>query len=616
MRAEHRVPFQPMSKHLAALVAAVFLAALAALDGRAATLIVSNTSASGPGSLQQAILDANATNGLDTIIFQIPGSGVQTIAPTNVLPSINDSVVIDGTTQFGYAGTPLIEINGAGAGDTSDGLRLPAGNSTIHGLVINRFGGAGIHVQGPGGTNFIQGNFIGTDTTGSLSLGNGQASTRSGGVWIDGSSGNWIGGPYSTNRNLISGNGGSGVYLLNCTGNTVQGNLIGTSLSGTVALGNSTNGISLYNAAGNQIGGTSAAARNVVSGNGWSGISLTGSGSTGNQVQGNYIGTDASGSTAIPNASDGVTISAAPANLIGGTSAGAGNLLSGNSQGGLSLTGPGADNNQIQGNLIGSDTSGHKALGNLYSGVTILSGNSNLIGGTATAARNLISANKLAGVILTTNSSGNVVQGNFIGVDATGAGLLGNAVNGISINSASGNTIGGTTTGARNIISGNTNYGIEIYNPGATSNWIAGNYIGTDITGTLALANRQCGLHIQSAGNTIGGSTSGAGNLISGNLLDGIFCRWLRCDKQSCAGQSDWHDGRRDYWVGEWPSRGRHLRCRRKCRWRPKRQRRQFGLCQRRCGHLPVHLRRYGKHYSGQYHRHRCHWQPGFGQCL
>jgi len=146
-----------MRKPLSTFGVAACLAALAASHGMAATLIVTNTSASGPGSLQQAILDANATNGLDTIVFQIPGAGVHTITPTNALPSISDSVVIDGTTQPGFAGTPLIELSGASAGATTDGLRLSAGNSTIRGLAINRFGGAGIHVQLPGGTNFIQG---------------------------------------------------------------------------------------------------------------------------------------------------------------------------------------------------------------------------------------------------------------------------------------------------------------------------------------------------------------------------------------------------------------------------------------------------------------------------
>src|ERR1035437_7363095 len=98
------------------------------------------------------------------------------------LPRIADPVVIDGTSQSGYAGTPVIELNG-GTLESVDGFRLVAGNSTIRGLAINRFGGAGIHIQLPGGTNFIQGNCIGTDTTGPLNRGNGQSSNNSGGGW-------------------------------------------------------------------------------------------------------------------------------------------------------------------------------------------------------------------------------------------------------------------------------------------------------------------------------------------------------------------------------------------------------------------------------------------------
>ena len=200
-------------RFLHAFILTACLAVLTAPNGTAATLTVSNTSASGPGSLQQAILDANATIGLDTIVFQIPGAGVHTIAPTNALPPITDPVVIDGTTQPGFAGTPLIDLNGANAGASGDGLRLPAGNSTIRGLVINGYGGAGIHVQAPGGTNVIEGNFIGTDPTGTLRRGNGQSAGQAGGLWIDGSSGNLIGGPYATNRNLISANSGPGLFI-------------------------------------------------------------------------------------------------------------------------------------------------------------------------------------------------------------------------------------------------------------------------------------------------------------------------------------------------------------------------------------------------------------------
>ncbi|HVM50896.1 MAG TPA: hypothetical protein VMU04_22905 [Candidatus Acidoferrum sp.] len=518
-----RTPSLYSDRVVSPLAVPLMLVALGGACGSAATLTVTNTNPSGLGSLQQAILDANATNGLDTIVFQIPGSGVHTISPTNILPAITDSVNIDGTTQPGYAGTPLIEINGVNAGSTSDGFRLQAGTNMIVGLVINNFGGAGIHIQAPSASNVIQANFIGTDATGLLSRGNGLTTPRHSGVWLDGSGDNLVGGIYSSNANVISGNGDSGVYLLNCSGNTVQGNLIGTTLSGTTAIGNRTNGIGLYNAGTNQIGGTSAGAGNVTSGNGWNGINLYGANSSGNQIQGNYVGTTHSGTTALPNIAAGINLNAAPANLIGGTDPGAGNLVSGNGQGGISLLGPGANGNLIQGNLVGTDASGRLPLGNAYSGVTVLVGNSNLVGGTSAAARNIISANNQAGVYLSTNSMCNLVQGNYIGVDATGGSVLANAINGISIDSASSNTIGGASPGARNIISGNKNYGIEVFNATATSNTFQGNFIGTDVTGLTALANKYWGIYIQSPGNTVGGTGSGAGNLVSGNGQGGVF---------------------------------------------------------------------------------------------
>jgi hypothetical protein len=175
--AEHR-PSLPRLKHqLGVCLAVITSVALVCSDVAAGTLTVTNPNDSGTGSFRQAILDANASSGLDTIVFQIPGTGVHTITVLSALPTIADPVVIDGTTQPGYAGTPVIELNG-NALDNIDGFRLPAGNSTIRGLAINHFGGAGIHLQLPGGTNFIQGNFVGTDTTGGLNRGNGLSSTH------------------------------------------------------------------------------------------------------------------------------------------------------------------------------------------------------------------------------------------------------------------------------------------------------------------------------------------------------------------------------------------------------------------------------------------------------
>lgn len=501
---------------LARLLAAGGVAA--AQCGLAATFTVSNVNDSGPGSLRQAILDANAANDLDTIIFRIPGTGHHTISLLAALPAITDPVVIDGTTQPGYIDIPIIELNGA-AVPSSDGLRLATGNTTVRGLVINSCAGAGIHIVAPWGTNTVQGNFIGTDASGTLSLGNG----GSGGIWIEGSPGNLIGGTNAADRNLISGNQGPGVYLLNCSGNTIQGNLIGMSLVGTIALGNGNNGVTVYNAPGNLVGGMVAAARNIISGNAGSGLYLYGAGATSNLVWGNYIGTDVSGSLALGNGGDGVTAQGAGGNTIGGVAAGAGNLLSGNFQGGVGLKGAGANGNLVQGNLIGTDASGRLALGNAFSGITVFVGNSNLVGGITAAARNLVSANKLSGIYITTNAIGNVVQGNFIGLDITGAHALGNATNGVSIDSASANSVGGTIPGARNVISGNGNYGLEIFGTAATGNLIQGNTIGPDVTGQSRLANQHSGIHIQSPGNVVGGVASGAGNLISGNGEDGIL---------------------------------------------------------------------------------------------
>ncbi len=498
------------------LFVAAFVVALPGARGTAATLVVSNSNVSGPGSLQQAILDANATNGLDTIVFNIPGTGVHTINLASALPPITDSVVIDGTTQPGYAGKPLIELNGASAGD-NDALRLYVGSSTIRGLAINRFVASALHVLAPSGTNVIQANFIGLAPSGSTASGNGIE-----GIWLSGSTGNLIGGT-GTSGNVIVANGDAGIYLLNSSSNTIQGNFVGLNALGTAALGNANNGIYLVGSPANVIGGTTSATRNIVSGNGGSGLFLYGFGSTRNLVQGNYFGTDRAGTNAIHNAGDGVTLNAAPGNTIGGTNAGAGNLLSGNSQGGVGLKGAGTDGNLVQGNFIGTDASGARALGNAYSGITILAGNSNLVGGAAAAARNVISANKLAGIYVTTNSVGNLIQGNFIGVDTNGTSALGNLINGISIDSAGRNIVGGTNAGARNVISGNIHYGIEVYGTGATNNAVQGNYIGLAVTGRSALANQLCGIHILSTANTIGGTVTGAGNVISGNVQDGIF---------------------------------------------------------------------------------------------
>src|SRR5829696_5031243 len=256
---------------LAALMASLMLAAG---EARASTTFtVTNTNDNGPGSLRQAILDANATSGADAIEFDIPGTGVHTIVPATQLPTITGPVTINGYSQpgaqpnqkaVGSDAVLTIELNGAEAMG-AEGLEIGASNSTVKGLVINNWHYAGVRIDGSGATgNRIAGNFIGTDASGAKDLGNAQS-----GVFIYGSPNNTIGGTTTGKRNVISANGYNGVniYLPDSTGNKVAGNYVGTDKNGAATLGNDDQGIRIVYASNNTVGGTIAAARNVISGN-------------------------------------------------------------------------------------------------------------------------------------------------------------------------------------------------------------------------------------------------------------------------------------------------------------------------------------------------------------
>ncbi|MGA2240288.1 MAG: hypothetical protein ABSG74_13860 [Candidatus Bathyarchaeia archaeon] len=481
----------------------------------AATLVVSNTLDSGNGSLRQALVNANATAGPDTISFRIPGVGAHTIRPHSALPAVSDPVVIDGTTQPGFAGYPLIELDGASAGN-SIGLRLISSNSVVRGLAINRFAGGGLRVEGPGG-NSIQGSFVGMDVKGTTSRPNGQQ-----GVLISSSWGNVIGGTNAADRNVISASSDAGIYLYNGGSNVVLGNFIGTTAAGRTRLGNGNNGVAINDSRNNVIGGATPGAWNIISGNTGSGVYLLGAGSTGNLVQGNYLGTDVTGSLALGNTDNGVTLSGAAANVIGGTNAGAGNVISGNGEAGIFLSGAGATNNLVQGNHIGTQATGRQALGNSYAGITILEAGGNLIGGTVAGAGNVISGNKQDGIFIT-NSVGNVVQGNYIGTDVTGRAAVGNGLCGLRLYSGA-NKVGGAVSGARNVISGNGLDGVWLVGTAAVRNRVAGNFIGPDASGTNGLGNGRAGVGISKApGNAIGDAEEGAGNVISANHDAGVY---------------------------------------------------------------------------------------------
>jgi CSLREA domain-containing protein len=460
---------------LAWLLLVLFAALAAPAFGAAATFTVNSTTDTDDGtcdalhcSLREAINAANQGSAADTIAFDIPPGGVQTIMPTSSLPAISFPVTIDGTTQPGFAGTPVVELNGSI--DGANGLRLNlVTGTTVRGLVINRFSSAAILIE-RGGGNVIEGNFIGTDPTGTVALPNGI------GISVQRSQSNTIGGTTAAARNLVSGNSIFGIFIDEGGGNVIQGNRVGTNASGSAVLGAQDLGVAVVNSPNALIGGTAAGAGNLVSGNS-EGIRVESASSTGAVVQGNFVGTDATGTVALGN-EKGLLVFNAPGVLVGGTASGARNLVSGNSQLGMwlirSAGGPPSLGALVQGNLIGTDVSGTAAVPN-QAGV-VLQGTGITIGGTTPEARNVISGNSQGGVTFSDETAtGNVVQGNFIGVDVNGA-PLGNQGPGVLIqNGATGNTLGGTTAGAGNVIAFNRPEGVRVLS--GTRNAILGNSI-------------------------------------------------------------------------------------------------------------------------------------------
>ncbi|MCP5303552.1 MAG: tandem-95 repeat protein [Pseudomonadales bacterium] len=305
-------------------------------------------------SLREAIIAANNTTGMDTIDFNISDplvSGAHTIDVLSALPDITDTIIIDGTSEPNYAGTPIIELNGIVAGAGIDGLRLVAGSngSTVQGLVINRFGGDGLEVN-YSDNNTIAGNYIGTDVTGLVDLGNGQN-----GIRVVSSTNALIGGGTISARNVIAGNTGAGIRDEGSFGTIIQGNYIGVNATGTGTIANS-QGIQTWSGSSNGIiGGTGANEGNVIGGNTNQGILLYSASSY--TVQGNYIGTDSTGTLDLGNLGNGIAISTLGTNhLIGGTGAGEGNVIAFNNLDGITVNGSTVTGNSILDNQIYSNT--------------------------------------------------------------------------------------------------------------------------------------------------------------------------------------------------------------------------------------------------------------------
>jgi CSLREA domain-containing protein len=438
-------------------------------------------------SFREAIMASNNAAGGGIITFDIPGSGPQTIQPTSALPPVEDGLFIDGATQAGFAAAPVIELDGSLAGE-AHGLDVVGSNNRIRALVINRFAWNGISINTDCTDNVIEGNYIGVDASGTAALGNGEAGV----AMFQGATDNTIGGSESGAGNVLSGNV-FGVLIADITvsGNQILGNLIGTNAGGDQAIPNDQTGILIWGT-NNVIGGVEAGARNVISGNGFAGIDL-GPGSTGTMIRGNYIGTDAAGTTALGN-DLGIFVNFSPDNVIGGTEPGAGNVISGNVGLNININGLDASENTLQGNYIGTDATGTVALPTGRA-LRIEYAPNNLIGGTQPGARNVISGNYLGISIEGPTATENVIAGNYIGVDVTGSAPLGNRGAGIRFTTeASDNTVGGTEPGAGNIIANSTWVGIAVFPEAGTGNRILGNAI---------FDNAQLGIELNRDGVTL-----------------------------------------------------------------------------------------------------------------
>ncbi|HVO75781.1 MAG TPA: right-handed parallel beta-helix repeat-containing protein [Ignavibacteriaceae bacterium] len=334
--------------------------------------LVTSTNDDGQGSLRQAIIDANAKPGLDTIAFNIPGSGPFKIQPNSALPDITDPVFINGYSQpasspntnpFSEGDNAVLKIELDGT-NSAYGLIINAGNSIVRGLIFNHCHHSGIELHKLGG-NIIEGNFFGTNFL---------SAVNSVSINIY-SSYNKVGGINSAERNVISGSGSgeeAGLVIRDsASGNIVKGDLIGTDASGMTALGVGI-GVKIYGGACyNTIGGLDQGAGNIISGNDI-GVIIDDSCSY-NIIQGNIIGLDRTGTGKLGNENDGVAVHRnSDNNYISN------NKIGGNGGNGIAIVN-GSKNNLISNNFIGTDESWQINLGNHLNGVDIYSACNNMI---------------------------------------------------------------------------------------------------------------------------------------------------------------------------------------------------------------------------------------------
>ncbi|WP_419195274.1 DUF4347 domain-containing protein, partial [Novipirellula herctigrandis] len=418
------------------------------LDGDTTSLVslFGSRGADGEISLREAMEAANNTANAaaaDQILFDIAGTGPHVIELANALgqlPTITDAVVIDATSEPDYASTPNVVIDGNLLSGSLDGITVTSGGSTIKGFAVINFGGDGIFLSG-GGSNTILGNYIGVDVDGT------GAGNSSNGLQITNSANNQIGGIGANEGNVIGDNGGllgDGINIVGAgsIGNIIVSNYIGTDPTGMIARANSTQGIYIAGGATNtMIGGPTAAHGNVISGNLNDGIELSGSTTTGHQIFNNLIGIASDGTTVLSNGQHGVNFEDAPDNVIG--SVGNGNVISGHGSFGINIAGVNATGNTVQGNFIGTDAAATLNLGNSSGGIRFNNKNDTVIPSTIG------------------NPSGNLIGGANTGEGNVIAYNLGD---GIDVRFGTGNEL------RANTIYSNTGLGIDLAANGVTAN--------------------------------------------------------------------------------------------------------------------------------------------------
>lgn len=451
------------------------------------------------------------------------GRGIISSTANHIIQSNYIGLRADGTTIGANKGGGLSLLNLGG--------HLVGGAEPYQGNVISGNLYFGLNIAGSevnsyqSFNNIIQGNLFGTDATGTLNRGN------TFNVQIVDSYNNILGGNTAAARNIISGaksatenTVGTGIAIEGPAsyGNKIIGNYIGTDITGTQSIPNVRGGVLvLFGAHNNAIGTDGNGEGNVISGNGQYGVYLQGNTEdpvVSNSIKGNYIGVDVTGNAALPNSAGVMMLTGENNNnSIGGSTATSKNVISGNTTVGIAIAS--GNNNQIIGNYIGTNALGTIAVPNNY-GINIEDGN-NTIGGNAAGSRNIISGNTTGIYIGQSASSGSIVIGNYIGLNASGNAALPNTT-GIALAASSTNsTIGGTDSLERNVISGNSTNGISV---SGTSHTIKNNYIGLDASGTGALPNDTGILLLPSSVNCIvGGPDPLDRNIISGNSDVGIY---------------------------------------------------------------------------------------------